>query len=189
MSDENSSDNRSAAGSTKSNSSSQKKFQKEFGKLVLYCYQEEDAATQEEERNKFIACLLLGNADRERYKVVIDELANDHNLGNDNYPKDAASMVSMLSNRRGTVSTKRIDEMKDGIYTSFSQTGTNIKCSYCHKKGHHVSECERKKKKKKKDKGDGLKGATSLLKTQGNQWANKDSDSGSDSSGPKGWFR
>jgi hypothetical protein len=116
-------------------------------------------------------------------------LANNHNLGNDNYPKDAASMVSMLSNRRGTVSTNAIDEMKDGIYTSFiSQTGTGTKCSYCHKKGHHVSECERKKK-KKKDKGDGLKGATSFTKGQGNPWANKDSDSGSDSSGPKGWFK
>jgi aromatic ring-opening dioxygenase catalytic subunit (LigB family) len=49
-------------------------FEKEFGKLVPYRYQEEDAATQEEERNKFIACLLLGNANRERYKVVIDPL-------------------------------------------------------------------------------------------------------------------
>jgi hypothetical protein len=163
-------------------------FEKEFGKLVPYRYQAEDAATQEEEPNKFIACLLLGNADRERYKEVIDELANDHNLGNKNYPKDAASMVSMLSNRRDIVSTKKIDEMKDGIYTSFSQTGTNVRCTYCHKKGHHVSESERKKK-KKKDKGDGLKGATSMLKTQGNPWANKDSDSGSNSSGPKGWFR
>jgi hypothetical protein len=97
-------------------------------------------------------------------------------------------MVSMLSNRRGIVSTKKMDEMKDGIYTSFSQTGSNIRCSYCHKKGHHVSECEQKKK-KNKDKGDGLKGNTSLGKTQGNPWANKHSDSGSDSSGPKGWFR
>jgi hypothetical protein len=132
----------------------------------------------------------LGNADRERYKEVIDELANDHNLGNDNYPKDAASMVSMLSNRRSIVSTKNMDEMKDGIYTSFSQTGTDARCTYCHRRGHHVTKCERKKKKKKKDKGDGLKGKTSLLgKTQGNPRANKDSDSGSDSSGPKGWFR
>ena len=80
--------------------------------------------------------------------------------------------------------------MKDGIYTSFSQTGSNIRCTYCHKKGHHVSECERKKKKKKKkDKGDGLRSKTSLGKTQGNPWANKESDSGSESSGPKGWFR
>jgi hypothetical protein len=164
-------------------------FEKEFDKLVPYRYQGEDAATQEEERNKFIACLLLGNADRDRYKEVIDELANDHNLGNDNYPKDAASMVSMLSNRRGIVSTKKMDEMKDGIYTSFSQTRTDIRCTYCHRKGHHVSECERKKKQKKKDKGDGLRGKTSLGKTQGNPWANKDSDSGSNSSGPKGWFR
>jgi hypothetical protein len=163
-------------------------FEKEFGKLVPYRYQGEDKATQEEERNKFIACLLLGNADRERYKGVIDELANDHNLGNDNYPKDAASMVSMLSNHRGIVSTKKVDEMKDGIYTSFSQTGSNIRCSYCHKKGHHVSECERKKR-KKLDRGDGLRGKTSLGKTQGNPWANKDSDSGSESSGPKGWLR
>jgi hypothetical protein len=73
----------------------------------------------------------LGNADRERYKEVIDELANDHNLGNNNYPKDATSMVFMLSNRRGgTVSTKKIDEMKDDIFTSFSsQTGANTRGS------------------------------------------------------------
>jgi hypothetical protein len=62
-------------------------FEKEFGKLVPYHFQQEDTATQEEERNKFIACLLLGNADHVQYKEVIDELANDHNLGNENYPQ------------------------------------------------------------------------------------------------------
>jgi hypothetical protein len=164
--------------------------EKEWGKLVPYRYQQEDTATQEEEGNKFKACLLLGNADRDRYKGVIDELANDYNLGNDNYPKDPASMVAMLSNRRGAVSTKKIDEMKDGEYTSFGQTDYfEARCSICKKKGHFARSCPDKNKKKKKDKDDGLRGKTSLGKPQGNPWANKDSDSGSGSSGPKGWFR
>jgi hypothetical protein len=64
-------------------------------------------------------------------KEVIDELANDYSLGNDNYPKDPASMVAMLSNRRGTVSTKKIDAMKDGILTSFGQTNNGPRCKYC----------------------------------------------------------
>jgi hypothetical protein len=164
---------------------------KEWGKLVPYKYQEEDAATQEEEGDKFKACLLLGNADRERYKEVIDELANDYSLGNDNYPKDAASMVAMLSNQHGTgSSTKKIDAMKDGVFTSFGQADySDARCSICKKKGHFARNCPEKKKKKQKDKGDGLKGATSLLKTQGNPWANKDSNCRSNSSGPKGWFR
>jgi hypothetical protein len=72
---------------------------KKWGKLVPYKYQQEDAATQEEEGNKFKACLLLGNADPGRYKEVIDEQANDYSLGNDNYPKDPATMVAMLHQR------------------------------------------------------------------------------------------
>jgi Zinc knuckle len=86
------------------------------------------------------------------------------------------------------VSTKKIDEMKDGVYTSFGQTDySDARCSICKKKGHFVRTCPDKNKKKKKDKDDGLRGKkTSLGKTQGNPWANKDSDSGSDSSGPKG---
>jgi Zinc knuckle len=80
--------------------------------------------------------------------------------------------------------------MKDGIFTSFGQTKnySELKCSICKKKGHFARNCrERKKKKKKKD--DGLKGATSFTKGQGNPPANKDSDYGNVSSGPKGWFK
>jgi hypothetical protein len=90
-------------------------FEREWGKMIPYRYNSDDEAVQLAARSQFLACLLLGNADRDRYKEFIDELANDHNLGNDNYPKDVPSMVSMLSNQRGAVSTKKIDEMKDGI--------------------------------------------------------------------------
>jgi Zinc knuckle len=75
------------------------------------------------------------------------------------------------------------------LLASFGQTNySDARCSICKKKGHFARNCPERNK-KKKDKGDGLKGATSLLKTQGNPWANKDSDSGSESSGPQGWFR
>jgi hypothetical protein len=162
-----------------------KTFRLIMGQCIPYKYQQEDAATQEEEGNKFKACLLLGNADRDRYKEVIDELANDYSLGNDNYPKDPATMVAMLSNRRGTVSTKKIDAMKDGILTSFGQTNNGPRCKYCKSRIRTSDRCKDRKK------GDGLKGVTSFGsgKGQGNPWANKDSDSGSESSGPKGWFR
>jgi hypothetical protein len=74
----------------------------------------------------------------------------------------------------------------ESSYTSFGQTNTSsVRCNDIYgKKGHIAKQCRHKGKK-----GDGLKGGTSFTKGQGNPWANKDSNSGSESSGPSGWFK
>jgi hypothetical protein len=151
---------------------------------IPYKLRDETKAIQLQERNQFIACLFLGSVDHGRYKAAIDELANDFTLGNNNYPKDIPGMVSMLSNRCGGSANKRIDELKDGIFTSFHQSGTK-KCSYCKKSGHTVDECSRKKKSKQ---------YTSFGKGQGNPFENR-SDSDSEGSNSRysnrkgGWFK
>jgi hypothetical protein len=122
--------------------------EKQWGKLIPYKLKDEDEAIQLEERNQFIACLFLGSVDRGRYKAAIDELANAFTLGNNNYPKDIPEMVSMLSNRRGGTTNKQIDELKDGVLTSFHQT--NKVCDYCGKPGHFVRKCRQMHKDKKK---------------------------------------
>jgi hypothetical protein len=122
--------------------------------------------TEEElkNRNKFLACVFLANADRERYKPVIDDLGNDFSLGSNNYPADVPTMLSLLSNRRGLKSpkAKQIEDLQDGVKgaTSFHQTK-------------YPKNNPQKANNKAKEYG---------LKSQ-----DKD-DSGSDESGPSGWF-
>jgi hypothetical protein len=122
--------------------------------------------TEEEvkNRNKFLACVFLANADRERYKPVIDDLGNDYSLGNPNYPGDIPSMLNLLSNRRGLKSpkAKQIEDLQDGVKgsTSFHQT--------------------------KYPKNNPQK-ANSKAKEYGLKSQDKD-DSDSEESGPSGWF-
>jgi hypothetical protein len=121
--------------------------------------------TEEElkNRNKFLACVFLANADRERFKPVIDDLGNDFGLGNNNYPADAPSMLNLLSNRRGlkTLKSKQIEDLQDGVKgaTSFHQTK-------------YPKNNQQKANSKAKEYG--LKKA--------------DSESDSDESAPSGWF-
>jgi hypothetical protein len=60
-----------------------------------------DEEERSKARGKFLACLFLAGSDRERYKSVVDDLGNDFTLGKPNYPEDVASMLNLLTNRRG----------------------------------------------------------------------------------------
>jgi hypothetical protein len=94
-------------------------------------------------REKFLACLFLGSTDRERYKEVIDDLANDYGLGNINYPEDVSSMLNLLTNRRGlkTNRAKQLEDIQDGVLTSFQQNHPNMRCNYCRGRGHMSDTC------------------------------------------------
>jgi hypothetical protein len=82
---------------------------------------QERVATQTENdttaREKFLACLFLGSTDRERYKEVIDDLANDYGLGNTKYPEDVSGMLNLLTNRRGlkTHRAKQLEDIQDRV--------------------------------------------------------------------------
>jgi hypothetical protein len=119
--------------------------------------------TEEElkNRNKFLACVFLANADRERFKPVIDDLGNDFGLGSNNYPAYVPSMLNLLSNRHGlkTPKSKQIEDLQDGVKgaTSFHQTK-------------YPKNNQQKAHSKAKEYG------------------RKKTDSNSDKSGPSGWF-
>jgi hypothetical protein len=86
---------------------------------------QQPTATEMKNRNKFLACLFLANSDRTRFKSVIDDLTNDHQLGKNSYPEDVPGMLQLLTNRRGIRQgkAKQIEDMQDGVsVTSFHQT-------------------------------------------------------------------
>jgi hypothetical protein len=91
-----------------------------FGPLIpMFTIKGKPTEEELKNRNKFLACVFLANADRERFKPVIDDLGND-------YPADVPSMLNLLSNRRGLKSpkAKQIEDLQDGIKgaASFHQT-------------------------------------------------------------------
>jgi hypothetical protein len=95
-------------------------------------------------REKFLACLFLACAtDRERYKEVIDDLGNDYGLGNVDYPEDVSGMVNLLTTRRGlkTSRGKQLEDIQDGVPTSFQQNHSNMRCNYCRGRGHMSDTC------------------------------------------------
>jgi hypothetical protein len=101
------------------------------------------ALENEKAREKFLACLFLACTDRERYKDVINDLANDFGLGNINYPEDVTGMLNLLTNRRGikTARSKQMEDIQDGVLTSFQQNHPKMRCSYCGKRGHMSDTC------------------------------------------------
>jgi hypothetical protein len=111
---------------------------------------EEKLATQalddEKAREKFLACLFLASTDREGYKEVINDLANDVGLGNINYPEDVSSMLNLLTNRRGikTARSKQLEDIQDGVLASFQQNHPKMRCNYCGKRGHMSDTCYQK---------------------------------------------
>jgi hypothetical protein len=124
---------------------------------------QQPTATEMKSRNKFLACLFLANSDRARFKSVIDDLANDHQLGKNSYPEDVPGMLQLLTNRRGIRhgKAKQIEDIQDVVsVTSFYQTRYP-------KNNKEVANS------KAKEYG---------LKSQ------PKADSDSDDSGPKGWF-
>ena len=159
--------------------------EEQWGLLIPYKFKDEQGTKPQEERDQFLACLILNNVDRGRYKPVIDELANAYSLGNNNYPKDIAGVISMLSDRRGNGGgSDKVDELKDGIVTSFTQVGKQKKCFKCGKRGHMSFECKKK---------NGSEGKTSFGKNE-NPWKKEESDSDGESSksskgGKEGWFK
>jgi hypothetical protein len=103
---------------------------------------------QTKARNQMLSCMFLAGTDRNRYKQVIDDLNNDHLLGQSNYPPDSAAMLHFIVNRRGIGTTSRThDDLQDGKHTSFAQKGTRFnqkeraRCSNCGKHGHHSDDC------------------------------------------------
>jgi hypothetical protein len=101
------------------------------------------ALENEKAREKFLACLFLACTDRERYKDVINDLANDFGLGNINYPEDVTGMLNLLTNRRGikTARAKQMEDIQDGVLTSFQQNHPKMRCNYCGKRGHMSDTC------------------------------------------------
>ena len=75
--------------------------EKQWGPLIPYKFKDEPGTKPQEERAQVLACLILNNADRGRFKPVIDELGNAYTLGNNNYPKDIPGVIHMLSECRG----------------------------------------------------------------------------------------
>jgi hypothetical protein len=86
---------------------------------------QQPTAAEMKSRNKFLACLFLANSDQFRHKSVIDDLANDHQLGKNSYPEDVPCMLQLLINRRSIRQgkAKQIEDIQDGVsVTSFHQT-------------------------------------------------------------------
>jgi hypothetical protein len=107
-----------------------------FGTLIPTFDMQHDPTTEQmQKRNKLLACLFLANSDRDRFKTVIDDLGNEFQFGKINYPEDVSGMSQLLTNRRGvkTPRAKQIEEIQDGVYTSFQQTKSHPKlvCRYC----------------------------------------------------------
>jgi hypothetical protein len=121
-----------------------------FGRLIpTFDMKEEPNEDQMKNRNKLLACLFLAGSDRNRFKSVIDDLGNDFQLGKVAYPEDVIDMTQLLSNRRGinTNKAKQIEEMQDGVYTSFHQQNKShprLKCNYCNKYGHVSEVCNKR---------------------------------------------
>jgi hypothetical protein len=139
----------------------------------------QEAKREEEKmkaRDKFLACLFLAGADRSRYKVVIDDLANEFTLGKVSYPEDVAGMLNLLVNRRGLGGgkAKQVEDLQDGVLTSFQQGQVRVRCNYCGKRGHASETCY-----------DRIDDEERKMK----EWRQKEGDDSrnSDSSGP-GWF-
>ena len=111
---------------------------------------------QEKSRDKFLACVLLAGADRLKYKGAIDKLNNDYISDRVNYPANMADMIAWLGRYRGGgTSNKRVEDMMDGVRTSFAQTQWDrIKCFGCGKTGHVVSVCPERKKNSGNDEDD-----------------------------------
>jgi hypothetical protein len=103
-------------------------------------------SNDEKAREKFLACLFLANTDRDRYKDVVDDLANDFGLGNINYPEDVSGMLNLLTNRRGikTARSKQLEDIQDGVLASFQQNHPKMRCNYCDRRGHMSDTCYQK---------------------------------------------
>jgi hypothetical protein len=121
-------------------------------------------------RDKFLACLFLACADRERYKEVVDDLGNDFSLGNINYPDDVSGMLNLLINRRGLKNTraKQLEDVQDGVMTSFQQNNhPKMKCNYCGRKGHMTDTCHKRQKDEERCSNDSGRSSRSNNSSQG----------------------
>jgi hypothetical protein len=88
-----------------------------------------------------------------------------------NYPEDVSGMLNLLTNRRGlkTNRAKRLEDIQDGILTSFQQNHSNMRCTYCRGCSHMSDTCY------KRQEGEERK-------------ANKSNHSSQSSGSSKGWF-
>jgi hypothetical protein len=68
---------------------------------------------QEEARERYLACVLLGGTDPVRYRSTMNDLCNDFLHGDVHYPKTMTKMVGYLANRKGKGNpTKRNDTFR-----------------------------------------------------------------------------
>jgi hypothetical protein len=119
-------------------------------------------------------------------------LGNDYGLGNVNYPEDVSAMLSLLTNRRGlkTARSKQLEDIQDGVLTSFQQMShPKLRCHYCKQKGHVSEVCHKRLDDEEKKRNAGSNIGTS--NTQG--WFD-DPDDGKDVSSfqyeeARAWFQ
>ena len=116
-----------------------------WGKLIPNKLKGKKTEEQEAARDKFLACLYLGGADRERHGKTIEDLNNDFVGGKGSYPESVSSMQQLMENRRGGGGkSKKVVDIEDGLRaTSFTQQQfkTKKKCYLCGKQGHIAKFC------------------------------------------------
>ena len=90
-------------------------------------------------RQKYLACLFLNGADKNRYESLVDGVTNDYVKGLDTFPKTLQDAFALLTE---TKSKKQGRVMAEGY--SFAQgtgTGTGPSCWGCQESGIVLSEC------------------------------------------------
>jgi hypothetical protein len=55
-------------------------------------------------------------------------------------------MLNLLTNRRGikTARSKQLEDIQDGVLTSFQQNHPKMRCNYCGRRGHMSDTCYQK---------------------------------------------
>ncbi len=100
-------------------------------------------------KNQYLTLLFISNADRNRYKKLRDDLANQYLMGADNYPKTLEQAVKLLNNYQSGVPQFKPRNRRNDKNIAFVQEGgekkkkskEHIKCYNCHEMGYYSNEC------------------------------------------------